>query len=235
VTLAYFIPDDLILIFMKPATVRSGDVPYIWTILSQLLGGSETHDETTAKNVFHEIVAIANALIRLRRDLVLPTLPHLGMVLRQLVMTMRSPRAQLGGKQSKIVTDTFPSWINPSQPLGSEDAKALARLFATLTTKTIVRVYGTGSDVQKAESLGRPFGKHASYVLVAYIEAMNDSLCVVSTEVRKELYPGLFALCGMLSDSDRESLMLSALDSGGKTTMKMLWKEYEKQKYVGKG
>jgi hypothetical protein len=157
------------------------------------------------------------------------------MILRQLTMTMRSVRPQLGGKQRKMVADTFPSWINPSQPLGVDDAKALARLFATLTTKTVIRIYDASSDVQKAESLARPFGKHASYVLVAYIEAMNDPLCMISAEVRKELYPGLFALCGMLSDNDREALMLSALDGGGKMTMKTLWKEYEKQKYIGKG
>jgi len=29
--------------------------------------------------------------------------------------------------------------------------------------------------------------------------------------------------------------MVSALDAGGKTIMKDLWTEYEKQKYVGKG
>jgi len=29
--------------------------------------------------------------------------------------------------------------------------------------------------------------------------------------------------------------MVSALDAGGKSVMKVLWKEYEKQRYVGKG
>lgn len=208
---------------------------YIWSLLSRLLVGSETHEETTSTTTLHDIIAIISSLIRLRRDLVLPTLPHLGMVLRQLMMTVRIVRSQLGGKQSKMVKDTFPSWINPAQPLSVEDAKAIARLLGTLTTKTIVRVYGSNPEVQKAESLARPFGKHASYVLVAYIEAMNDPLCVISAEIRRELMPGLFALCDMLNDHDREALMLSALDGGGKTTMKGLWKEYEKQKYVGKG
>lgn len=176
-----------------------------------------------------------SALVRFRRDLVLATLPHLGMILRQLVTTIRTVRPQLGGKQSKLITDTFPCWVNPSQPLTLEETKALARLFVTLTTKTVVRVYGSTSDAQKAESIARPFGKHASYVLVAYIEAMNDPLCVISSDIRKELSSGLFALCDMLNDHDREALMLSALDGGGKMTMKTLWKEYEKQKYVGKG
>jgi hypothetical protein len=29
--------------------------------------------------------------------------------------------------------------------------------------------------------------------------------------------------------------MVSALDAGGKATMKALWKDYDAQKYVGKG
>lgn len=29
--------------------------------------------------------------------------------------------------------------------------------------------------------------------------------------------------------------MVSALDSGGKMVLKGLWREYEKQRYVGKG
>lgn len=221
--------------FFQPASIKPGDITSIWTILSRLLVGSVSHEDSTSSAVFQEITAIVSALVRLRRDLVLATLPHLGMILRQLVGTIRTVRPQLGGKQSKMITDTFPRWINPAQPLALDDTKTLARLFETLTTKTIIRIYGSAPDIQKAESLARPFGKHASYVLVAYIEAMNDPFCVISSDTRKELSPGLFALCDMLNDHDREALMLSALDVGGKMTMKELWKEYEKQRYVGKG
>jgi hypothetical protein len=166
------------------------------------------------------------------------TLPHLGILLNQLISSLRNLRPQLGGKQSKIVTDTLPRWVNASSshPLGAEEAKSLARLLSTLTTKTIVRThYQHTSDTPKAESLAKPFSKHAAYILKAYIEAMNDPLCVLPSEIRKELMPGLFALCDMVSEHARDALMVSGLDGGGKATLKVLWKEYEKQRYVGKG
>lgn len=138
-----------------------------------------------------------------------------------------------------MVTDTLPIWVNTAQPLGADEGKALARLLTTLTSKSIVRVHHHSSaalgDTQKAESLAKPFSKHAAYVLKAYIDAMNDPLCVLPLDLRNELQPGLFALCDMLSEHSRDAIMVSGLDVGGKTTMKSLWKEYEKQKYVGKG
>lgn len=173
--------------------------------------------------------------MRLRRDLVTLTLPHLGVVLRQLLMSVRSVRPLLGSKQTTLITDTQPRWIASRTPLGAAEGKVLARLLETLTSKSIVRNNATATDAQKAESLAKPFSKHASYVLKAYIEAMNDPLCVLHSDLRKELQRGLYALCNMVSDHSRDAMMLSALDAGGKTTMKTLWKEYEKQKYVGKG
>lgn len=156
------------------------------------------------------------------------------MVLQQLLATIRRPRPQLGAKQTALVTDTLPRWVNSACPIGLEEGKALARLLETLTTKTTIRTHAS-ADAQRAESLARPFSKHAAYVIKAYIDAMNDPLCILPAELRKELRPGLFALCGMLSDYSRDAMMVSALDAGGKTVMKNLWAEYEKQKYVGKG
>jgi hypothetical protein len=91
------------------------------------------------------------------------------------------------------------------------------------------------STEQKAESLSKPFAKHAAYVVTAYIDAVNDPLCVMRADVRRELEPGLFSLCEMMGAHSRDAVMVSALDAGGKSVMKALWKEYEKQRYVGKG
>jgi len=155
-------------------------------------------------------------------------------------MLTRKIRPQLGAKQSKLVTDTFPSWLSASQPLATDEARALARLLTSLTTKTVPKTHTfahaqTPTEPQKAESLAKPFTKHASYVLVAYVDAFNDPLCIINAEMRRDLEPGLFALCEMVGEHSRDALMVSALDSGGKTIMKSLWKEYEKQRYVGKG
>lgn len=132
------------------------------------------------------------------------------------------------------MTDTLPQWINTHQPLSSEESKALARLFTTMTTKTIVRGQAS-APAGKVVSLARPFSKHAAYVLQAYIEALNDQLCVFPIDTRKELEPGLFALCDIMGEYNRDALMVASLDAGGKTVLKSIWREYEKQKYIGKG
>jgi hypothetical protein len=219
----------------RPAALRPVDPGPIHSLLSKILCGSSTHDSTTTSAVFHTSTTILNALVRLRRDLVVHILPHLGMVLRQLVSCTRSLRPQLAAKQSRIVTDTLPSWIAPSEPLGVPEARALARLFTSLTTKSVPRAHMQPNAEQKAESLSKSFAKHAAYVVIAHIDAVNDPLCVMRADVRRELEPGLFSLCEMMGTHSRDAVMVSALDAGGKSVMKALWKEYEKQRYIGKG
>lgn len=217
--------------------IRQQDLSSVWAILGSCFKGSTHHESVTNKTVLNGTISVISALLRLRRDLVATTLPHLSFILRRLIMTLRRLRPHLGGKQTRLVSDTLPSWINASEPARAEDSKAIARLLTTLTTKTVVRTYGTSTsaDGQKAESLARPFSKHAAYVLCAYIEALNDPLCVIPAEVRKELDPGLFALCDMMGENNRDAMMVASLDAGGKSVMKGIWREYEKQKYVGKG
>ncbi|EEB91902.1 hypothetical protein MPER_09667 [Moniliophthora perniciosa FA553] len=126
-------------------------------------------------------------------------------------------------------------WINVRQPLGPEEAKLVARLLESLTTKTVVKVHGSAAENQKAESLTKPFSKHAAYVVKAYIEAVNDPLCVLPLAVKKALQPGLYSLCSMINEYNRDALMVAMQDQGDKSIFKDLWKEYEKQRYVGKG
>jgi len=214
----------------------------IWLLLYKYLAPSQEHDTGTQSDIFHRIVSILTSLIRLRRDLVTLALPHLGLILRALVLSLRGCRPNLGAKQMALVMKTQPRWISSALPLGGEEAKALGRLLESLTVKTVVRTHSTSTaaatahDAQKAESLSRPFSKHAAYVLKAYIEAVSDPLCVLSLEVRKELNEGLFALCGMMSVHSRDALMVGGgLDVGGKAILKAIWMEWEASRYVGKG
>lgn len=221
----------------QPASIRPLSIGMIWVILAKSSTGSTSHTPHSHGQIFLAIVDIVGALIRLRRDLVQPTLPHLVTVVRLLLSALRSVRPQLGAKQSQLVSDSMPWYVNPSEPLGAEEARAVGRLLTSLQTKTIPRTFKEKdkTEIQRAESLAHPFSKHAPYVLLAYIEAMNHPLCVLPLVVRRELEPGLFALCDMMSEHGRDSLMVSALDAGGKATLKTLWREYEKQRYVGKG
>lgn len=193
------------------------------------------HDSETNVTVFHEIVATLSSLVRLRRDLVVITLPHLSNIIRRLLFALRGPRPLLGAKQYTIVADSFPVWIKPSHPLGVEESKGLSRLITLFSTKTLVRVHGPSAELSKPESLARPLSKHVACILQAYFEVLNDPLCVLPADIRRELQPGLFVLCDMLNEHARDALMVSALDAGGKAAMKGLWREYEKQRYKGKG
>ena len=194
------------------------------------------HDPETNATVFHEIVTTLSSLVRLRRDLVITTLPHLSNVIRRLLFALRGPRPLLGAKQYAIVADSFPVWVKPSHPLGVEESKNLSRLLTLLSAKTLVRVHhGPSAELSKPESLARPLSKHVACILQAYFEVLNDPLCVLPADVRRELQPGLFVLCDMLNEHTRDALMVSALDASGKAAMKGLWREYEKQRYRGKG
>jgi len=177
-----------------------------------------------------------------RRDLVSAGFPHLALILCRLMSTLKSPRPNLGRKQGNTVASSLPRWVASAEPLGGTEAKALARLLTALTTKTTLRSRlggfapsnrGRGLEAE-AQSLAKAFSKHAPSVLLAYIRAVNDPLCLVSREVRYELAPGLYALCGMMGEKGRDSIT-PVLDNGGKMILATLWAEYQKQRYVGQG
>ncbi|KAI6141673.1 hypothetical protein BKA82DRAFT_29133 [Pisolithus tinctorius] len=155
------------ILHLKPAAVRSVDLGSIWSLLCKILSGTTDHDNASSFAMFHCIVSIAGSLVRLRRDIVIHTLPHLAFVLHRPLLITRRMRSQPGAEQR--------------------------------------------------------------HVLLAYIDSMNDPLCILTPEIRRELEPGLFSLCEMLGEHNREALMVSALDSGGMTLMKSFWREYEKQ------
>ena len=138
--------------------------------------------------------------------------------------------------------------MTPSQPCGVDEARIVARVLTGLEVKTIPKVFsnkskdtnGSATNTvpntgQKSDSLSRPFSKHAPYVLQAYLTAETDILCTYPLALRRELEPGLSALCGMMSEHGRDALMVQSLDAAGKVAMKELWRVYDKQKYVGKG
>jgi hypothetical protein len=126
------------------------DAAGIWLFISKTLAPSQVHDQNTEVRIFHRIISISSSLIRLRRDLVTYTLPHLGMVLRQLLLSTRSCRLNLGAKQKSLVMNTQPQWISASHPLEAEEGKALGWLLESLNTRTTVRILSSSTS----DSLG---------------------------------------------------------------------------------
>jgi hypothetical protein len=187
--------------------------------------------------MYETVVSILQTLVRLRRDLVASSLSHFALIASRLCEILPAVRPELASRQRRSVADMLPLWINPAQPLPPKCAKALARLFANLNTKTIVRLGPSAhSDAStQAQSLAQPFTKHAPYVITAYIRALINPLSVMAPRIRQELEPGLFALCDMMGEHGRDAIMKAMLDDSGKTMMRLLWTEYDKQRYVGKG
>jgi len=222
----------------KSSSLRNADIASIYIILGQAVAGSTVHDSFTRHTMYETIVSILLALVRLRRDLVASSLSHFALVASRLCEILRTVRPELAARQRRSVTDTLPFWINPAQPLPLECAKALARLLTNLNTKTIVRTGPSArsdTSATQAQSLAQPFSKHAPYVITAYIRALINPLSVMTPRIRQELEPGLFALCDMMGEHGRDAIMTAMLDDSGKVMMRLLWTEYEKQRYAGRG
>ena len=114
--------------------------------------------------------------------------------------------------------NTQPRWLSATQALAS---KTMVRVLA-------VQAHAEGRAPAKAESFAKPFAKHAADVLKAHVDAMCAPLMVLPMEVRRALLPGLFALCEMMSEHSRDTLMVSVVDGDGRTILKALWTEHDK-------
>lgn len=212
----------------------------IWAIISRALAprtSSPTPSHITLPHIYLSITSCTTSLIRHRRDLVASTAPHLSAIVTQLIWCLRSTRPNLGGRQTRSVVETLPGWIDVvSHPLGTEEARSLARLLTSLTAKTIPRTHAHTTTSTKAESLATPLSKHAPFLLLAYVRLLTDLNSVVPSLMRRELEPGVGALCQMVGEKDRDAIMIGGgLDGGGKGVLKMVWAEWESGRYVGKG
>ncbi|CAE6443957.1 unnamed protein product [Rhizoctonia solani] len=196
------------------------DIAAIWILLD--------HATTSTEEIFlrthSSIVAALNSLVRFRRDLLTPTLAQLASLLARLIRILRLRTSHAIGAPQRSVE---------SQASLAGKATELARLLVGLSTKTVVRLPGSNKPEQstKAESLARPFARHAPYLLVAYAESAAD----MSTAVRNALKPGLFSLCVMCGIPARDMIMVTMLHNVEKEVFGALWREWEAQKYTGKG
>jgi hypothetical protein len=224
--------------------LKDVDLGCIFTVAGGVLAGSSSHivGSPHSAAIYNGVAILLMHLIRLRRDLVAHCLPHVAFILSRMIEILRVVRPDLGARQRRSVTDALPSWIDPSAPLSGASAKVLARVVTNLVTKSVVRTgqshqYAEVAGAQKvqAQSLAQPFSKHAPYVLVAYLRALLDPLSFMPADVRRELEPALFALCDIMGEYGRDAIMTAMLDDSGKVMMKLLWREYDKQRYVGKG
>ncbi|GAK65816.1 uncharacterized protein PAN0_010c4037 [Moesziomyces antarcticus] len=183
--------------------------------------------------IFIGIVSTLGSLMRLRQDLVLGGLPQLGALLARLCALFRRLKRTPSGMQRRQLRRDLPAWLDPVEvtPLGEHEARALSRLLSSLVAKNVS--LKSRGDEGKAQSLAKPFSKHATYVLVAYLRSLTAPNAVVPFEVRAELEVGMLTLCGIMGHHQRDAAMVGMLDAAGKVLMKRIWSEYEKQRYKG--
>lgn len=206
--------------------------------------------DSVRTKVLDAMLSTLSSLMRLRQDLVLSFLPQLGLLLARLCTLFRrlrrhpqTARIEASGLQRRQLRRDLPIWLDPVlvTPLNASlHARALSRLLSNLVVKNVSLKNRSSSTTShqhtvgaKAESLARPFSKHASYVLVAYLRSLTAPNAVVPAEVRAELEVGMMTLCEIMGVHQRDAAMVGLLDSAGKVLLKRMWGEYEKQRYKG--
>ncbi|KAG8709589.1 hypothetical protein FRC09_000584, partial [Ceratobasidium sp. 395] len=197
------------------------DITAIWILLDR----ATTSTDEMFLGVYLAIVSTLSSLIRFRRDLLTPTLAQLSALLARLIRTLKVRTSHAIGTPQRSAE---------TQASLAGKATELARLLVGLTTKNApvtVRNRVEPKQTTKAESLARPFARHAPYLLVAYA----DSAAEMSLAVRTALKPGLFALCGMCGTPARDMIMVTMLDTVEKEIFGATWREWEAQKYAGEG
>jgi hypothetical protein len=224
--------------------IQLAEATLIWDLLlASMLPSSAPRTTTSRPEIIHHALNTVYTLARHRPDLVLATLPLITAFLASVFAVLQSPRAAIGGKVRARAVARWPAWIADGQELGDNEAKRFARVLTTLSSRSS-RTAAAGS--QDKISLSGPFAKHAPALLVAYVRAVADSVSGLSTAVRKELEPGLFALCEVITAGGRaegregegvgEPFGLGEV--GGDAEREVwadLWRRWGKERYVGQG
>jgi len=143
----------------------------------------------------------------------------------------------------------WPAWISDADAgLGEEGARLAARLLRALSgTRSLPSKSRVGGGDH--QSLAVSLAKHAPAVLVAYVRAASDPITYLPNEVRRELEPGLFGFCdimtsrGRIEGRGREGEGIGAPFSlgegdGGEAEREVwgdIWRSWSKKRYVGHG
>jgi len=87
---------------------------------------------------------------------------------------------------------------------------------------------------ERSTSLATAFSKHAPFVLASYVRTIMDTSqgATLSQPVRKALEEGLFELCRMVNEHERD-MVYQMLGDDERGVFREFWKRYDKQRYTG--
>lgn len=226
----------------RTGLLRHGNVAIILSILtSVLLPSSST--STCAPDILPLALSPLLSLTRHRPDLSLSNLPALVGVLATSIPLLQRARTTSSAAQKKAASRR-PWWLSsePNPDPASEHAALLSRILVSVCGAKISSTEGEG------QKLSGPLAKHAPSILVSYARAASDPWAGLSQQVRKEIEPGLFALCevvtagGRADGRGREGEGVGAAfglgDAHGDAEREVwadVWRAWSKKRYVGRG
>ncbi|WFD19545.1 hypothetical protein MCAP1_001777 [Malassezia caprae] len=219
--------------------LHAPDVPRLLALLGLVVGArSSGPSAADAGAIFQSVCATLRALVRQRKDLVRPCLPHLTDLIARLCLLLSSfVRAHTGEAIVREMAAALPAWLDmAAAPLTSAEARALARLLTELGAKTsAVAPAAKRARLSHAttESLRKPLSKYAVYMLLAYVRSITMPHTTIAAALRTELQPGLFVLCDVCGEHERDAALKHALDASGQVVFQALWADWERQRYKG--
>ena len=132
---------------------------------------------------------------------------------------------------------SMPCWLNMVvSPLGLDAAQALRRVLSELAGKTSVIHVSKKAKPHTPnmnETLAKSMTKHTVYILVAYARCVTMPHTTIAPNLRQEILPGLFALCDICGDFERDAALKSMLDASAQLVFKDIWRQWDAQRYKG--
>lgn len=219
--------------------LHAPDVPRLLALLGLIVGArSSAPSAADAGAIFQSVCATLRALVRQRKDLVRPCLPHLTDLIARLCLLLSSfVRAHTGEAIVREMAAALPAWLDvAAEPLTCTEARALARLLTELGAKTSAAAPAAKRarlSHATTESLRKPLSKYAVYMLLAYVRSITMPHTTIAAALRTELQPGLFVLCDVCGEHERDAALKHALDASGQAVFQALWADWERQRYKG--
>ncbi|TIB67082.1 hypothetical protein E3P77_01852 [Wallemia ichthyophaga] len=215
--------------------LQSTDVGSILIALTNAVSASKgtvenEADSAKAQALYDRVNSTLLQLIRLRRDICASHAPSLALLLSGLIGLPLTLRPNLGGGAIRAHLAHRPSWLPSEMAL---NPKSLTRLLEGLTTKTVPLTTQHQQQVT-SNSLKEAFARHAYIVLHTFARSATSPHSFYPQSTRHSLMAGLYALCECVDLHKEQEFMLSGItDDGARSVVKVLWKDYDEQRYVG--
>jgi len=211
------------------------------------------YDLLQSSSVEHlpSILRIVTIAVVDRADLVLRALTHVVVVIQASFKVLQEPKDTAGNRgirgERELSTTPF-SISGNDDAVGEADAGQLSRLLVRLANARWPRT-NPATTTMNRQRLAAPLAKHAPAILAAYVRAAADPVSALPASARRQLEPGLDALCetitagGRVTGRGREGEGIGipfGVGEGGNGAIEReiwsdLWRAWSRRRYVGQG